>query len=272
MSSHSLSTKFVTEVISSALSMYLALGVIANNIFARNNGGSFGFGFVAFGFGMSFAVPLIMFDFVSAHLNPAMCTALLITGDIDWREFLVASAGEYVGMFIGAFLMWAHYWPHFAISPGDDEAPATKDELAADSKKKLACFASTGPVVETHWLHTFFVETLCTTVFIASALLVYSRHTQIGDVVERTEYRSNEGMWIGFMVFAMVLALAGMTPVSANPSRDLSPRLVHYIVPIKNKGPTNWKYATIPFLASNLGGVAAGFVARGLFSLTGFSL
>lgn len=271
MSAYSLPAKFATEVLSSTLAMYLGLGVVANDHLARTKGGSFGFGFIAFGFGMAFAVPLVMFNFVSAHLNPAMCTALLITGTIEWDEFLVASAGEYVGMFAGALLVWMHYWPHFNLSPGDDEAPVSKEELADDSKKKLACFV-TGPAVKVHWIHTFFVEVMCTTTLLIAALLMYSRKSQITDVVAKTAYRSSEGMWIGFMVFVMVLGLGGVTSIAANPSRDLSPRLLHYLVPIKNKGPSNWKYAIIPFVATNLGGVAAGFAARGLFSLTGFSL
>ena len=272
MTPYPLSAKFATEVLSSALAMYIALGVIANNIFSRDRGGAFGFGFVAFGFGLAFAVPLVMFDFVSAHMNPAMTTALWITGVIGWREFLVASAGEYVGMFVGAFLMWVHYWPQFDLVPGDVETPATRTDLEADARKKLACFACPGTAVEGCVFHAFFAEFTCTTIFISSALLMYSRHSQIADVEAKIVYRSTEGMWIGFMIFVMVLALAGVTPVSANPSRDLSPRLLHSILPIKNKGPSNWKFAIVPFLGSNLGGVAAGFAARGLFALTGFSL
>ena len=180
MPPYSLQERFATEVLSSALGIYLALGVITNNLFAREDGGSYGFGFVSLGFGLAFSVPLTMFDFASAHMNPAMCIALWINGTIDWREFLVASAGEYVGMFAGALLVWVHYWPHFSLAPGDDEAPATTEEIDNDSKKKLACFAAPHPPpVDVHWFHSFFVEFLSTTVLVVAVLLVYSRHVQI---------------------------------------------------------------------------------------------
>jgi glycerol uptake facilitator protein len=269
---YSLAAKFATEALSSFLAMYLGLGVVANDHLSRTKGGKHGFGFIAFGFGMAFAVPLMMFGFVSAHLNPAMCTALLVLGKIGWTEFAVASAGEYVGMFFGALAMWAHYWPHFDLAPGDEERPATAEEAEADSRKKLATFV-TGPAVAVHWTHTVFVEFMCTTMLLVAALLMYSRHAQIADRGAYVVYRSSEGMWIGFMVFVMVLGLGGVTSIAANPARDLSPRLVHWIVPIRNKGASKWKYALVPFVATNVGGIAAGFLAKyALFPLVQFEL
>ena len=269
---YTLLDKFATEVISSFLAMYLGLGVVANDHLSRTKGAKHGFGFISLGFGMAFAVPIMMFGFVSAHLNPAMCTALLVAGEIGWSEFAVASSGEYVGMFLGAFAMWAHYWPHFDLAPGDAESPATPADAEADSKKKLACFV-TGPAVPVHWAHTVFVEFMCTTTLLVSAMLVYSRHDQIDDPASRILYRSSEGIWIGFMVFVMVLGLGGVTSIAANPSRDLCPRIAHWVLPIRNKGPSRWAYALVPLVATNVGGIAAGFIAKyALFPLTGFTV
>lgn len=268
---YSLAAKFATETISSALAMYFGLGVVANDHLRRTKGSGFGFGFIALGFGMAFALPLVMFNFVSAHLNPAMCTALWIAGVIDGADFGVATAGEYLGMFVGALLVYVHYWPHFSQIPGDAESPATEEELEADSKKKLAVFA-TGTAVKAHWLHTFYVEFVCTLVLVASAMVVYARKSPVTDSDVKLVYRCLEGLTVGWLVFVSVLGLGGVTSIAANPARDLSPRLLHFVAPISNKGSSNWRYALVPFFACNLGGIAAGFVARGIFSLTGYEM
>ncbi|RYE28149.1 MAG: aquaporin family protein, partial [Sphingobacteriaceae bacterium] len=44
-----------------------------------------------------------------------------------------------------------------------------------------------------------------------------------------------------------------------NPVRDLGPRLVHSLLPVKNKGTSDWAYAWIPVLGPLIGaGIAAG--------------
>jgi glycerol uptake facilitator protein len=269
--SYSLAAKFATEALSSLFAMYVGLGVVANDHLSRTKGGKHGFGFIALGFGMAFGVPIMMFGFVSAHLNPAMCTALLINGKMGWAEYFVASAGEYLGMFVGALLMWAHYWPHFNLPVGDSESPASAADAEADSKKKLSCFV-TRPAAKVHWTHTVFVEFMCTVTLLVAALLVYSRHDQIEDPQHLVSYRATEGLSIGFMVFVLVLGLGGVTSIAANPARDLSPRLAHWIAGIENKGSSEWAYAIIPFAATNAGGIVAGYLGMALFSLTGFTV
>ena len=46
-----------------------------------------------------------------------------------------------------------------------------------------------------------------------------------------------------------------------NPARDLCPRLVHWVLPIPGKGPSEWDYQWIPVTACYPGALAgAGFV------------
>lgn len=45
-------------------------------------GAHMGWGFVALGFGFAFGVNIVMFNFISAHINPAMCLALWVAGKI----------------------------------------------------------------------------------------------------------------------------------------------------------------------------------------------
>lgn len=263
---------FGSEVFSSFLAILFGLSVVANDHLAKTKGGgTVGFGFIAFGFGMAFAIPLVIFGFVSAHLNPAMCIALRILGKISTRETLVSIAGEFLGMFLGAVAMYAVYFPHFALYPDVDVESSDTRAIDEDKKKKLGVFA-TGPAVKISWVHSFGVELLCTTVLIASALGVYSRHAHITDPQLFSTYRSIEGITIGWLVFVMVLGMGGVTSIAANPARDFAPRLAHFILPIANKGPSNWKYAWLPVVAPSVGGVIGAYAFKLISSITGFGL
>ena len=269
---YTLLQKFGTEACSSFLAILFGLSVVANDHLLKTKGGnSVGFGFIAFGFGMSFAIPIIIFGFVSAHLNPAMCIALLVLGKIDAEEALISIGGEMVGMFIGAIALYLLYFPHFNLYP-DVDVESNDDRLVKeDQKRKLSVFA-TGPAVKIHWTHSFFVEVLCTAILIASALGIFSRHAQITDPTSFTLYRSIEGISIGWLVFVMVLGMGGVTSIAANPARDFCPRLAHYILPIANKGPSNWAYAWIPTVAPYVGGVAGAYTFKLVSMLTEFAI
>lgn len=263
-------TIFASETCSSFLAMLFGLSVVANDHLQKTKGTPLGFGFIALGFGMAFAIPLVIFGFVSAHLNPAMCIALLILEKITAQEALISITGEFIGMFLGATTIYLLYFPHFQLIPYIDVELNNDDRLIEeDRKKKLGVFA-TGPATKVHWLHSFFVEFICTTILIASALGVYSRHTQITNHDDFIEYRSIEGITIGWLVFVMVLGMGGVTAIAANPARDFSPRLVHYILPIANKGYSNWSYAWIPFVAPYIGGVAGAYAFKLISNITGF--
>ena len=56
-----------------------------------------------------------------------------------------------------------------------------------------------------------------------------------------------------------VLGLGGTTGFSVNPARDLGPRIAHAVLPIPNKGPSEWNYGWVPVTAAFAGGaVGAG--------------
>jgi glycerol uptake facilitator protein len=272
MTSYNLLQIFASEVCSSFLAILFGLSVVANDHLAKTKGGkTVGFGFIAFGFGMAFAIPLVIFGFVSAHLNPAMCIALFILDRISVEEMLVSIAGEIVGMFFGAVAMYLMYFPHFMLTPDVDVETNDVRNRDDDQKKKLGVFA-TGPAVKIHWTHSFFVELFCTTILIASALGVYSRHVQITDSSSFLTYRSIEGITIGWLVFVMVLGMGGVTAIAANPTRDFCPRFAHFILPIANKGPSNWSYAWIPIAAPAIGGVVGAYAFKMITAITDFAL
>ncbi|KPC73030.1 glycerol transporter, partial [Streptomyces sp. NRRL F-6602] len=76
---------------------------------------------------------------------------------------------------------------------------------------------------------------------------------------------------LGVLITALVvvgigLSLGGPTGYAINPVRDLGPRIVHALLPLKNKGGSDWGYAWIPVFAPLLGAAAAGGVYRLCFA------
>ena len=57
------------------------------------------------------------------------------------------------------------------------------------------------------------------------------------------------------VVWAIGLSLGGTTGYAINPARDLGPRIMHAILPIK--GSSQWSYAWIPILGPVIGAVLA---------------
>jgi glycerol uptake facilitator protein len=66
---------------------------------------------------------------------------------------------------------------------------------------------------------------------------------------------------VALLVWVIGLSLGGTTGYAINPCRDLGPRIMHMILPIKNKGTSDWPYAWIPVL----GPIAGAAIAAGLY-------
>jgi glycerol uptake facilitator protein len=62
---------------------------------------------------------------------------------------------------------------------------------------------------------------------------------------------------VGGIILVLGLALGGTTGYAMNPARDLGPRIIHALLPLKHKGSSDWGYAWIPVIAPICGGVVA---------------
>ena len=63
---------------------------------------------------------------------------------------------------------------------------------------------------------------------------------------------------VALLVVAIGASLGGPTGYAINPARDLGPRLAHAILPIKNKGGSDWGYSWVPIAGPLIGGLLAG--------------
>lgn len=67
------------------------------------------------------------------------------------------------------------------------------------------------------------------------------------------------GLITALVVVSIGLSLGGPTGYAINPARDLGPRIVHALLPLPNKGGSDWSYAWVPVAGPLIGGaIAAG--------------
>jgi glycerol uptake facilitator protein len=91
-----------------------------------------------------------------------------------------------------------------------------------------------------------------------------------GAATDQQAWASAINLWfgpalVGILVLAIGLSLGGPTGYAINPARDLGPRIAHAVLPIANKGGSDWAYAWVPVVAPICGGVAG----AQLFNLLG---
>lgn len=65
-------------------------------------------------------------------------------------------------------------------------------------------------------------------------------------------------VYIFGIIMATGMCFGGITGAALNPARDLAPRLAHALLPIKNKGDSNFRYGLIvPVVGPLIGAISA---------------
>jgi len=80
----------------------------------------------------------------------------------------------------------------------------------------------------------------------------------LGD--EAVSLGSLDALPVALLVMGIGFGLGGPTGYAINPARDFGPRLLHAILPIKNKGKSDWSYAWVPILGPIIGAVVAALI------------
>eukprot|EP01134_Creolimax_fragrantissima_P000558 CFRG0558T1 len=122
MSSYSLGTQFVSEMLAMVVVVWIGESVLANELLVKTKGHEMGIAAVSIGFGLAFFISLAMFDEVSATVNPCTLFAKWIAGKVTTKQWIVLSIADFVGAFIGAVMVWLTYLAHFCLVPDVPEA------------------------------------------------------------------------------------------------------------------------------------------------------
>lgn len=225
-------TQIVGEFIGTMILILLGDGVCAAVNLNKSKAQNSGWIVIAMGWAMAVTIAVFMVGFMGpAQLNPAVTVAMALTGLLPWHLVLPFVLAQVAGAIVGAVLVWLLYLPHWK---------ETKDQGSI-----LGTFA-TGPAIR-HYPSNVIAETIGTFVLILG-LLTFTQ----------TEFLGGANVFaVGALILAAGLSLGGPTGYAINPARDLGPRIAHAILPIENKGSSDWAYSWIPIVGPILGAVVA---------------
>ncbi|WP_371606563.1 aquaporin family protein [Streptomyces sp. NBC_01213] len=254
---------FIGETIGTAVLVLLGGGVCAAVTLRRSKAHNAGWLAITFGWGFAVLTGAYIASGVSgAHLNPAVTIGLAIQGGTAWGDVPLYLASELLGAIIGAVLVWAVYYGQFHAHLTDPEVvkdqPAEEgmvDQSAAPKAGPVLGIFTTGPEIR-HGVQNVVTEIIATFVLVLAIL---------------TQGLNDEGNGLGalgalitaLVVVGIGLSLGGPTGYAINPVRDLGPRIVHALLPLPNKGGSDWGYAWVPVVGPLIGAALAG----GLYNL-----
>ncbi|MDR2491591.1 MAG: aquaporin family protein [Spirochaetaceae bacterium] len=234
---------YLGEFIGTAFLILLGDGVVANVILKGTKGNGAGWITITVGWATAVLVPALMFGAKSgAHFNPALSIALAVAGKFAWAKLGGYIVAQFLGAMFGAFLVWLMYKDHFDAT----EDPGTQ----------LGVFC-TGPAIRNPAINV-----ICE--FIGTFVLLF---TLTSGVAQASDGGLGAiGTWRAWAVILTIgISLGGTTGYAINPARDLGPRIMHAILPMKGKGGSDWGYAWIPVVAPIAGAILGACASVAVF-------
>ena len=236
-------TEYIAEFIGTMFLILLGNGVVANVVLKGTKGNNSGWIVITTGWALAvFVGVVIAAPFSGAHLNPAVTVALAIAQKFSWAKVGWYILSQMSGAFLGSVLVYLIYKDHFIITD--------------DAHAKLAVF-STHPAINNRTSNL--VSEIIGT-FVLVFVIFYFTNAEITDQKLPIGLGSLGAIPVAFLVWAIGLCLGGTTGYAINPARDLGPRIAHSLLPIRQKGESEWNYAWIPVIGPLIGGIIAAFL------------
>ena len=232
--------EFIGEFIGTTILVTLGCGVVAGVLLNKSKAQNSGWLVICLGWGLAVMIAIYAVGSLSgAHLNPAVSIALVVIGMLDIGLLPYYLLGQFLGAFLGAVIVFLHYLPHWKET--DDEA------------LKLAVFCNAPAIPRT--FSNFFGE------FFGIFVLMFGILS-----IGANEFANGlNPLIISLLVVSIGLSLGGTTGWAINPARDLAPRLAHFLLPIPQKGGSDWQYAWIPVVAPIAGAISGALVYKFIF-------
>jgi len=231
---------YVAEFLGTFLLILFGGGVVASVVLKGGKAEDSGWNTIVVAWGVAVAFAIYAVGNISgAHINPAVTIGLAFVGEFPWQKVPGYIIAQVLGAFGGAVLVWIYYIPHWS---------KTEDKIA-----KLAVF-STVPAIRSY-IHNFVSE------MIATALLVFGLL-----FIGTTNFTEGlNPLVVGALIMLIGFGLGGTTGYAINPARDLGPRIAHFLLPIHQKGDSDWQYASVPVFGPLFGSLLGGAVYQMLY-------
>jgi glycerol uptake facilitator protein len=227
------------EIIGTAILILFGAGVVAAVVLNHSKAQASGWVVITFGWGFGVmagaytAAPLS-----GGHLNPAVTLGIAVnTG--EWGKVWVYVLGQMVGAMLGAVLAWLVYFTQFKANAHEKNALPT-----------LGIFSTT-PAIRNPVANL--ITEIIATIALVLPILAFGLTEGLGK-------SGTLVLIVALLVVGIGLSLGGPTGYAINPARDLGPRIVHALLPIPNKGASDWGYAWIPVVGPLIGGALGGLV------------
>ncbi|WP_313182917.1 MIP/aquaporin family protein [Lacrimispora sp.] len=224
---------YLAEFLGTMILILLGDGVVANVNLDKSGMKGGGSVQVSFAWGFAVMIPAFIFGAASgAHFNPAITFALAADGSLPWDFVPGYVIAQFAGAFTGAVLVYLLF---------KDQLDATESQA---TKRGVFC---TSPAIPNTGRN-----------FLSEAIGTFVLTFAIKGIGQAGAVPAGVN---NFLVFAIIvsigMSLGGLTGYAINPARDLGPRLAHAVLPIKDKGSSNWKYAPIVLFGPLVGALAA---------------
>ena len=241
-------SEFTAEFIGTMILVLLGDGVVANVCLKGTKGCSGGWIVITMGWGLGvFTAVMISRSFSGAHINPAVTIALATAGTFPMAKVPLFILAQFLGGAAGALLVWLFYKDHYDVS--------------TDQGAILGTFA-TGPAIRNP-VRNLLCEIIGTFVLILAVLYAADLKLTSTTGEIKVGMGSLGALPVALVVVGIGLSLGGTTGYAINPARDLGPRLIHALVPIRNKGTSDWGYSWVPVV----GPIVGALLAAGVYSL-----
>lgn len=219
---------YLAEFLGTFILILFGGGVVASVILKGGKAEDSGWNTIVVTWGLAVTFAIYATGSISgAHINPAVTLGLAYIGAFEWAKVPGYILAQILGGFTGGVLVWLFYIPHWSMTE--------------DKGTKLGVF-STIPAVRSY-LNNFVSEMVGTAMLLFALLFIGAN-----------EYSQGlNPLVVGALIILIGFGLGGTTGYAINPARDLGPRIAHFLMPIHEKGGSDWAYAPIPIFGPILG-------------------
>jgi glycerol uptake facilitator protein len=228
---HSEMVQLLGEFLGTFILILLGNGVVSGVVLNKTK--ATGAGWVAITLGWGFAVMMGVYvsGFMSpAHLNPAVTIAMAMIGSFCWSLVFPYIIAQMLGAMVASIFLYLMFYPHYAETKNPADILGT---------------FSTGPAIRQ--TSSNLISEIVGTAVLTTGILAFGQYAI-------TQTSGVSPLLVGAIITAIGLSLGATTGYSLNPARDLGPRIMHAILPIKGKGDSDWSYAWIPVVGPIIGG------------------
>jgi glycerol uptake facilitator protein len=240
----------VAEILGTGTLILLGDGVVAGVLLNRSKAQNSGWIVITMAWAFAVFCGVIVAGPISgAHINPAVTFGLFLDetvggnanalpGDQPALVMVAYWVAQMIGAFIGAVIVFLHYYPHWSQTE--------------DADLKLAVY-STGPAIRNYPWNL--VSEIIGTFVLMFVIFMFGVNAAASE--NPAGLASLGALPVALLVLVIGLALGGTTGYAINPARDLGPRIAHFLLPIAGKRDSDWAYSWVPVIGPLIGAAVA---------------